>query len=141
MSEEPTPLDPNATEQTEIASEVPPKHGLLIYTLLRIGMVLVFWLLLALFVPMPWPISLAAAVLLSGMISLFVLNRVRDGASYSVTNYFTRMNARIDRASVEEDARLDALEAAQREQAAQAAAQDDNAQPDDNANPAPNSTP
>jgi hypothetical protein len=83
------------------------RHPVLIYTLAR----------LALFAAVLAPLYvlglrgfllLVLAVVLSGVLSLVLLNRVRAGFSSVVSGYFSRVNQRIDAATRAEDDDLDA---------------------------------
>lgn len=74
------------------------------YTSLRLGIFMAAWLLIQAFTPWRGLTALAAALLASGLVSLFLLNRHRDAMSSSVTGFFGRLNERIDRATRAEDA-------------------------------------
>jgi len=99
MTSEPAP-DVPAPEPAAPA----PRFGLLRYTLVRL-------LVLAAVTGLLWLVGLRSNLLLllalglviSGFISLFVLNRARDDASASVVGMFRRMNDRIDAAARAED--------------------------------------
>ena len=93
----------------------PPRAGrgrsIAIYTALRFALFAVVWLLLELLTPVRGWWALAAAILISGMVSAFALNRQRDDMSVGIAGFFGRMNARIDAANRAEDERDDALRA------------------------------
>ena len=74
-----------------------------IYTAMRVGLFLGVWLLLQLLTPLRGLWAAALAIVLSGLISLFLLNRQRAAVSSVVGGFFGRINARIDAASRAED--------------------------------------
>lgn len=78
-------------------------RGLLVYTMSRLALFLVVWLPLQLFTPWRGFPALVVAILVSGGISLFVLNRQRDSAAGSVRSFFGRINQRIDESRTAED--------------------------------------
>ncbi|MBN8479620.1 MAG: DUF4229 domain-containing protein [Burkholderiales bacterium] len=96
-----------------------PAHvrAVLRYTLLRIAIFLVIWLVIDLLTPLSTLWSAAAAILISGAISLVVLDRQRSDAGQVVGGFFSRLNARIDEATRRED--VDDAALGQGEQAAQ----------------------
>lgn len=73
------------------------------YTLLRIALFAAVWLLLELITPLSLVWTLAAAVLMSGAISVVVLDRPRGDAGRAVGGYFGRLNARIEASARAED--------------------------------------
>ena len=85
--------------------------SVLIYTASRFALFAVAWLLLELLTPIRGWWALAAAILVSGMVSAFALNRQRDDMSAGLAGFFGRMNARIDAANRAEDERDEALRA------------------------------
>ena len=74
-----------------------------VYTAMRVGLFLGVWLLLQLLTPLRGLWAVAVAILASGLISLFLLNRQRLAMSSVVGGFFGRINARIDAASRSED--------------------------------------
>lgn len=74
-----------------------------VYTAMRVGLFVGVWLLLQLLTPLRGLWAVAVAILMSGLISLFLLNRQRTAMSSVVGGFFGRINARIDAASQAED--------------------------------------
>lgn len=70
---------------------------------MRVGLFLGVWLLLQLLTPLRGLWAVALAIVTSGLISLFLLNRQRAAMSSVVGGFFGRINARIDAASQAED--------------------------------------
>ena len=77
---------------------------LLRYTLLRLALLIAAWAVIAWLTPVKGLWALALALLVSGAISLFVLDRQRDAMSLGVARFFTGINERIDAATRAEDA-------------------------------------
>jgi len=75
----------------------------LVYTLMRVGLFLAVWLVLQLITPLRGLWALFVAVIVSGVLSAFVLNRQRTAMGEVVGGFFGRINARIDAASRAED--------------------------------------
>jgi len=75
----------------------------LAYTALRILIFAGVWLLLSLLTPLRGLWSLSLAIIVSGAISIFALNRQRDAVSVGVSGFFTRLNDRIDASTRAED--------------------------------------
>lgn len=78
-------------------------HSVAVYTAMRVGLFVGVWLLLQLLTPLRGLWAVAVAILTSGLISLFLLNRQRAAMSSVVGGFFGRINARIDAASQAED--------------------------------------
>lgn len=78
-------------------------RGILLYTLSRIGLFLVVFLPLQLFTPLKGLLALLIAIAVSGVISIFLLNRQRDAASGGIHSVFTRINQRIETSRTAED--------------------------------------
>jgi hypothetical protein len=78
-------------------------RGLLLYTLSRVALFLVIWLPLQLFTSWRGFPALVVAILVSGGISLVVLNRQRNSAVGNVQTFFRRINRRIDESRTAED--------------------------------------
>ena len=78
-------------------------RGILLYTLSRIGLFLVILLPLRLFTPFSLLLDLIIAIAISGLISIFLLNRQRDAASGGIKAIFASINRRIDESRSAED--------------------------------------
>lgn len=78
-------------------------RAVLRYTLLRIAIFVAVWLVLDLLTPLTTLWAAAAAILISGAISLVVLDRQRSAAGQVVGGFFSRLNARIDAGTRRED--------------------------------------
>jgi hypothetical protein len=74
-----------------------------VYTAMRVGLFIGVWLLLQLLTPLRGLWAVAIAIVASGLISVFLLNRQRAAMSSVVGGFFGRINARIDAASQAED--------------------------------------
>lgn len=77
--------------------------AVLSYTWLRALLLFAVWLLLQLVTPLRGWLSVVVALLVSGVISLFLLNRQRASMSVVVASFFGGINARIDAATRAED--------------------------------------
>jgi hypothetical protein len=77
--------------------------AVLSYTWLRVLLLFAVWLLLQLVTPLRGWLSVVVALLISGVISLFLLNRQRASMSVVVASFFGGINARIDAATRAED--------------------------------------
>lgn len=86
-----------------MTTDKPRWIALLAYTALRILIFAGAWLLLSLLTPLRGLWSLSLAILVSGAISIFALNRQRDAVSVGVSGFFTRLNDRIDASTRAED--------------------------------------
>jgi hypothetical protein len=82
--------------------------AIVVYSLLRLALLLAIWVVVELTTPFHGMWALVIALLVSGAISLLVLDRQRDAVSVAVGGVFSRINARIDAASRSED--VDELE-------------------------------
>lgn len=76
---------------------------ILIYTGMRVGLFFAFWLVLQLLTPVRGLWAVAVAIIGSGVVSFFLLNRQRKAMSDVVGGFFGRINRRIDEASRGED--------------------------------------
>ena len=76
---------------------------MLAYTALRILIFAAVWALISLVSPLRGLWSVSLAILISGAISIFALNRQRDEVSVGVSGFFGRLNARIDASTRAED--------------------------------------
>lgn len=74
-----------------------------VYTAMRLGLFVGVWLLLQLLTPLRGLWAVALAIIVSGLISLFLLNKQRAVMSSVVAGFFGRINSRIDAASQAED--------------------------------------
>lgn len=77
--------------------------SVLTYTLLRVAIFLVFWLPLQFLTPLRGLLAIVAALLMSGAVSLIVLDRQRGLAGQAVARFFHGINARIDASTRAED--------------------------------------
>lgn len=84
-------------------AEARTKGSVWIYTGMRILLFIAIWLLLQVLTPLRGLWGIAAAILISGLISIFVLNRQRDAMSSTVGAFFHRINERIDASARAED--------------------------------------
>lgn len=82
------------------------------YTILRIALFAAVWVVLELITPLSLAWTLIAAIVMSGAISVIVLDRSRGEAGQAVGGFFRRMNARIDASSRAEDEADDRARAA-----------------------------
>lgn len=74
-----------------------------VYTVLRVLVFLGVWALLWVFTPLDALWSAVAAILISGAISLVLLDRQRGRVGRAAGGFFARINARIDAATRAED--------------------------------------
>lgn len=95
--------DTRNDRQPAPAGPRPGARSLIIYTGLRLAVFLVVWLLLQWLTGMRGLLALALAIVVSGAISLLLLNRQRDAMSAGVWRFFRRINERIDAATRAED--------------------------------------
>jgi len=77
--------------------------SLLVYTGLRLAVFLAVWLLVQWLTGLRGLMALALAIVISGAISLLLLNRQRDALSSGVARFFRRINERIDASTRAED--------------------------------------
>jgi hypothetical protein len=75
----------------------------LVYTLLRVAIFLVFWLPLQLFTPLRGLLAVVAALLMSGAVSLVLLDRQRGRLGQAAAGFFGGINARIEASARAED--------------------------------------
>lgn len=83
-------------------------RGLLVYTGLRLALLAAVWLVVQLVTPWRGLLAIAVALAVSGVIGFFLLDRTRDAASASVWRVFRRIDDRIQRNALAEDALVDA---------------------------------
>jgi hypothetical protein len=81
--------------------------AVLTYTGLRVLLLLAVWFILQLVTPLRGWLSVAVALVISGLVSLFLLNRQRASMGLVVSSFFGGINARIDAATRAEDDDLD----------------------------------
>lgn len=95
--------------------------AVIVYTLLRILLFVAVWIVVELVTPIHGAWAAAAALLMSGAISLIALDRQRGKVGQAAGGFFGRINERIESSARAEDEALDAAEAAsgEREQEAQ----------------------
>ena len=77
--------------------------AVLTYTGLRLLLLLAVWILIELVTPLRGVVSVVVALLVSGVISLFLLNRQRASMSVVVGSFFRGINERIEAAARAED--------------------------------------
>lgn len=77
--------------------------AIVVYSALRLALLLVVWVVVELTTPFHGLWAVAIALLVSGAISLLVLDRQRDAVAGAVSGVFGRINARIDAATRAED--------------------------------------
>ena len=95
-----------------MSSSVRGVGAIVIYTVMRLGLLVAAWWLIQLVSPLRGLWALVVAVLVSGVISWFALDRQRSAMSAVVGGFFGRINDRIEAASRAED---EADDQAQRE--------------------------
>jgi hypothetical protein len=77
--------------------------AVVLYTVLRIAILIAVWFMFQLLTPLRGIWAIVAALLVSGAISLVVLNKPRDAVSIGVANFFGRINDRIEASKSAED--------------------------------------
>ncbi len=75
-----------------------------VYTGLRLALLAAVWLVVQLVTPWRGLLAIAVALAVSGVIGFFVLDRSRDSASVAVWRVFRRIDDRIKRNEMLEDA-------------------------------------
>jgi hypothetical protein len=81
--------------------------AVIIYTLLRVALFAVVWVVIELVTPIHGVWAAASAILISGAISIVVLDRPRDRVGAAAGRFFGRINARIDASTRSEDDETD----------------------------------
>lgn len=76
---------------------------MVIYTVLRIALFAAVWLVLELLTPVHGVWAIVAAILMSGAISIVVLDRPRGQVGVAAAGFFGRINARIEASARAED--------------------------------------
>lgn len=74
-----------------------------LYTLLRVALFALVWLTIELLTPISGLWALVVAILVSGAISLFVLDRPRNRVGLAAAGFFGRINERIEASARAED--------------------------------------
>lgn len=77
--------------------------SVIVYTLLRIALFGIVWLALWYLTPLDALWAAVAAILISGAISLVLLDRQRGRVGVAAGRFFSRLNERIDAAARAED--------------------------------------
>ena len=77
--------------------------SVVVYTLLRLALFFGVWAILQFLTPVTGLWAAAAAILMSGAISLVLLDRQRNAAAGVAFGFFGRVNARIDASARAED--------------------------------------
>ncbi len=105
--------------------------AVVVYTVLRVALFALVWLTIELITPISGIWAIVAALLISGAISIVVLDRPRGRVGAATAGFFGRINARIDAATRAEDDALDALDSRPEGVAAESepAASDEGEQP------------
>lgn len=105
-----TPAAPAPESSTPAAPDTPEApaparggHPVLRYTAWRVLLLVAVWAPLQFLTPLRGVLAIVLAFLISGAISLFVLDRQRERAGRSVGGYFGRLNARIEESKRAED--------------------------------------
>ena len=77
--------------------------SIVLYTVLRVAMFVGAWILIEVLTPVHGLFAAAFAIIISGAVSILVLNGQRDAMSEVLFGFFRRMNARIDASARAED--------------------------------------
>jgi uncharacterized membrane protein YccC len=77
--------------------------AVVVYTVLRIAVFVAVWLVLELLTPIHGIWAIVAAILMSGAISIVVLDRPRARVGNAAAGFFGRLNARIEASARAED--------------------------------------
>ena len=77
--------------------------AILVYTTLRFALFILVWLVFELLTPISGVWAIVAAILVSGAISIVVLDRQRDRVAAVAAGFFGGINARIDASTRVED--------------------------------------
>lgn len=77
--------------------------GIAVYTGLRIALLIGVWLVIQAVTPLRGLIAVAVALVISGIISFFALDRPRNQASRGLAGIFRRIDERIERSATAED--------------------------------------
>jgi len=90
--------------------------SIIVYTVLRIALFGVLWFAIAMLTPLSALWSAVAAVLISGALSVVLLDRQRGAMAQAVGGFFERINSRIERSARAEDAADDLARSREGEQ-------------------------
>jgi hypothetical protein len=93
-------VDPGTPAPATRAAKV---RAILVYSLLRLALLAAVWLVVELVTPIHGVWAVAAALLMSGAISVVVLDRPRGEVGTVAAGFFGRINARIDASARAED--------------------------------------
>jgi hypothetical protein len=77
--------------------------SIVLYTALRLAMFIGAWILIEALTPIQGLFAAAFAIVISGALSIILLNGQRDAMSAALFGFFRRMNARIDASTRAED--------------------------------------
>ena len=77
--------------------------SIVFYTALRLAMFIGAWILIETLTPIHGLFAAAFAIVISGALSIILLNGQRDAMSAALFGFFRRMNARIDASTRAED--------------------------------------
>ena len=78
-------------------------RGIALYTGLRLALLAAVWLLIQAVTPLRGLIAAGVAIVISAVISIFLLDRTRDKASIDLSGIFRRIDERIERSRTAED--------------------------------------
>ncbi len=78
-------------------------RAVLVYTILRVALFAAVWAVLQYLTPIHGLLAVVAAILMSGAISIVVLDRPRGEVGTLAAGFFGRINARIDASARAED--------------------------------------
>lgn len=104
-------------------------RGILVYTALRLGLLVVVWLAVQVVTPLRGLLAIAVALVVSGIIGYLVLDRSRDRASIAIDRFFRRIDARIEASRIAEDLPESGDDGAERESRAEEQAVGEEEQP------------
>ena len=98
---------------------------IIVYTALRIGLFAILWFAIAKLTPLSTLFSAVAAILISGALSVVLLDRQRGAMAQSVGGFFERINNRIERSASAEDEADERARSGQGEQPADNQSEDE----------------
>jgi len=107
---DPAPTESGAQVDTDPSAQVerPKGHPMMVYTLVRLGLFVVFTAIVLLFVHNVLIAALLGAII-SGIVSFFLLNKLRDKASVAVAPTVDGMKQKMAARRDEEDAAAEAM--------------------------------
>ena len=97
---------------------------IIVYTALRLGLFVILWFAIAKLTPLSVLFSAVAAILISGALSVVLLDRQRGAMAQAVGGFFERINDRIERSASAEDEADDRARSGEAEQRADHKAED-----------------